>query len=72
MSEAASIQAVIVPVMAFQQNCTVVWCPETMKGAVVDPGADLERILAAATERQVEIEKILSGGRIFRAPIMPT
>ncbi len=55
----AAILAVIVPVTAFQQNCSVLWCPQTMKGAVVDPGGDLDRILAAAGEHKVEIEKIL-------------
>ena len=57
MSEAAPIQAVIVPVTPFQQNCSLLWCSESMKGAVVDPGGDLDRILTAATERHVEIEK---------------
>ncbi|MDA0230497.1 MAG: MBL fold metallo-hydrolase [Proteobacteria bacterium] len=59
MSATPAIQAVIVPVTPFQQNCSVLWCSETMKGAVVDPGGDLDRILAAAAERHVEIEKIL-------------
>ena len=59
MSKTPAIQAVIVPVTAFQQNCSVLWCTETMKGAVVDPGGDLDRILAAASEHHVDIEKIL-------------
>ena len=59
MSETPAIQAVIVPVTAFQQNCSVLWCSETMKGAVVDPGGDLDRILAAASENHVDIERIL-------------
>ncbi|MBI1208868.1 MAG: MBL fold metallo-hydrolase [Azospirillum sp.] len=49
----------IVPVTPFQQNCTVIWCPETMQGAVVDPGGDLELVVAAAEARQVHLEKIL-------------
>ncbi|MBT3928192.1 MAG: MBL fold metallo-hydrolase, partial [Rhodospirillaceae bacterium] len=53
------MQAVIVPVTGFQQNCTVIWCSETMKGAVIDPGGDLERILDAAKQHGVTIEKIL-------------
>lgn len=59
MSEAPANQAVIVPVTAFQQNCSVLWWAETMKGAVVDPGGDLDRIVAAAAEHHVDIEKIL-------------
>ncbi|MBL8666551.1 MAG: MBL fold metallo-hydrolase [Rhodospirillales bacterium] len=49
----------IVPVTPFQQNCTVIWCEKTMKGAVVDPGGDVDRILKAADEHAVSLEKIL-------------
>jgi len=58
VSEAAPIQAVIVLVTGFQQNCSVLWCPKTMRGAVVDPGGDLERILGAAKQHKATIEKI--------------
>ncbi len=53
------MKAVIVPVTPFQQNCTVIWCPDTMKGAVVDPGGEIDRILAAAQQNGVTIEKVL-------------
>ncbi len=53
------MKAVIVPVTAFEQNCTILWCTETMKGAVVDPGGDIDQIIAAAEENGVTIEKIL-------------
>jgi glyoxylase-like metal-dependent hydrolase (beta-lactamase superfamily II) len=49
----------VVPVTPFEQNCTLLWCPETMKGAAVDPGGNLERILAAAQRHGVSLEKIL-------------
>lgn len=49
----------IIPVTPFQQNCTLLWCEETMKGAVTDPGGDIERIIATAEQEGVEIEKIL-------------
>ena len=42
-----SLKYQIVPVTAFEQNCTLLWCSETMKAAVVDPGGDIPRILAA-------------------------
>ncbi|MEQ9812393.1 MAG: MBL fold metallo-hydrolase [Azospirillaceae bacterium] len=54
-----SMQAVIVPVTPLQQNCTVFWWSETMVGAVVDPGGDLDRIRAAIAEKGVAVEKIL-------------
>lgn len=53
------MQYVIVPVTPFQQNCTVFWCPETMKGAAVDPGGDIDRILGAVADKGVTLEKIL-------------
>jgi glyoxylase-like metal-dependent hydrolase (beta-lactamase superfamily II) len=49
----------IVPVTSLQQNCTLLWCTETMKGAFVDPGGDLERLKAAAEQSGATIEKIL-------------
>ena len=49
----------IVPVTPFEQNCSLLWCEATMKGAVVDPGGDLDRIVRAAATHGVTIEKIL-------------
>jgi glyoxylase-like metal-dependent hydrolase (beta-lactamase superfamily II) len=49
----------IIPVTPFQQNCTLIWCEETNKAAVVDPGGDLQRIQARIDELGVVLEKIL-------------
>ena len=49
----------IIPVTPFEQNCSMIWCPETMKGAFVDPGGDIDRLLAAAKTAKVQIEKLL-------------
>lgn len=48
-----------IPVTPFQQNCSIVWCDETMDGAVIDPGGDLDQLLAAARERGVQLKHIL-------------
>jgi hydroxyacylglutathione hydrolase len=53
------LQGVIIPVTPFQQNCSLVWCSETKRAAVIDPGGEVERILAAAEQRGVVIEKVL-------------
>jgi glyoxylase-like metal-dependent hydrolase (beta-lactamase superfamily II) len=53
------LKAAIVPVTPLQQNCTLLWCTETNKGAFVDPGGDLPRLKAAAEQAGVQIEKIL-------------
>lgn len=49
----------IIPVTPFEQNCTLVWCAESREGAVVDPGGDLDRILAAAAKEGVLLRQIL-------------
>jgi hydroxyacylglutathione hydrolase len=49
----------IIPVTNFQQNCTLVSCEKTGKAAVIDPGGDIERILAEIEKQGVTLEKIL-------------
>jgi len=53
------LQAAIIPVTPLQQNCTLLWCTKTMRGAFTDPGGDLPRLKAAAAQAGVTIEKIL-------------
>lgn len=53
------MQIIVIPVTAFQQNCSILWCEETMKGAVIDPGGEIDRILYEADSRNIEIERIL-------------
>jgi glyoxylase-like metal-dependent hydrolase (beta-lactamase superfamily II) len=53
------LRAAIVPVTPLQQNCTLLWCTKTMRGAFVDPGGDLHKLKAAAQQARVTIEKIL-------------
>jgi glyoxylase-like metal-dependent hydrolase (beta-lactamase superfamily II) len=53
------LTAAIVPVTPFQQNCTLIWDAETKKGAVIDPGGDLELIEKAIAEVGMKPEKIL-------------
>lgn len=49
----------IIPVTPFQQNCTLLWCDETRKAAVVDPGGDLALVHDAIKQAGVTVEKIL-------------
>jgi len=53
------LRATIIPVTPLQQNCSLIWCTKTMRGAFVDPGGDLPRLKAAAAQTGVAIEKIL-------------
>lgn len=53
------LKATVIPVTPFAQNCSVVWCDRTGAGAVIDPGGDLDRVLSAARDNGVRLEKIL-------------
>ena len=59
MTQDPPLRAAIIPVTPLQQNCTLLWCTETMRGAFVDPGGDLDRLKAAMAQAGVTIEKIL-------------
>lgn len=49
----------VIPVTPFQQNCSLLCCEQTGRAAVVDPGGDLDRIVAAARSAHASIDKIL-------------
>ena len=53
------MKVAIIPVTSFQQNCTLVWCTKTMKGAFIDAGGDLDRLRLAAERAGVTVEKLL-------------
>jgi len=54
-----TIQCTIVPVTAYQQNCSVIKCEATGKAAIVDPGGDIERILEVVENMQATVEKVI-------------
>ncbi len=49
----------IIPVTDLQQNCSLIWCEETGKAAVIDPGDDLQPVIQSIREHQVKVVKIL-------------
>jgi len=53
------MRVAIVPVTPLQQNCSLLWCTTTMKGALIDPGGDLDRLKEALAKTGVTLEKIL-------------
>ena len=55
----APVSAGILPVTPFQQNCSLVWDPATMRGAVIDPGGEIPRIEHAIAAKGVTVEKVL-------------
>jgi hydroxyacylglutathione hydrolase len=48
-----------IPVTPFEQNCSILWCDETLRAAVVDPGGDISRILECVKDNGLILEKIL-------------
>lgn len=47
-----------IPVTALQQNCSIVWCDETLQAAVIDPGGDLDLLLAEVKRRGLTLTQI--------------
>ena len=52
------LQYQTIPVTPFQQNCSLIWDDQTRQAAVIDPGGDLDLILAAVAQHQLKLEQI--------------
>ena len=46
------------PVTGFQQNSSIVWCDQTHQAAVIDPGGDLDKVLAEVERRGLQLQQI--------------
>jgi hydroxyacylglutathione hydrolase len=46
------------PVTPFQQNCSLVWCDATGEAALIDPGGELPRLLAAVQAHDLTLKAI--------------
>jgi len=53
------LKAAIVPVTPLQQNCAILWDPDTKRGAVIDPGGDAAWVAERIAEHDVTVEHIL-------------
>ncbi len=49
----------VIPVTPFQQNCSLVVCEATGEAALVDPGGEVDRLLAAVEKTGARLAKIL-------------
>ena len=64
----AMLQAGIIPVTPFQQNCTVLFDQDSKEGVIVDPGGDVETILQVISENGLTLKEIwLTHGHIDHA-----
>lgn len=55
----STLRCEIIPVTPFQQNCSLIWDSSTMRGALVDAGGEIERLLERVTHHGVTLEKLL-------------
>jgi hydroxyacylglutathione hydrolase len=63
-----TLKVAILPVTPLQQNCTLMFDEETKKGAIFDPGGDVDRIVDGIGQAEFEVEKIfLTHGHIDHA-----
>lgn len=53
------MKAVIIPVTAYEQNCSLIWCEKTNKAALVDPGGEVDVLLEQIEQRGLTLEKVL-------------
>lgn len=62
------VQAGVIPVTHFQQNCTVLFDTDTKQGVIVDPGGDVDVILQTLGENGITLSAIwLTHGHIDHA-----
>ncbi|MGL4767502.1 MAG: MBL fold metallo-hydrolase [Formosimonas sp.] len=62
----------LIPVTPFQQNCTLLVCDQTAQAAVVDPGGDIDKIMAAIDSAKANVTQILlTHGHLDHASAAP-
>jgi hydroxyacylglutathione hydrolase len=54
-----SLKYQVVPVTSFSQNCSIVWCDDTMEGIVVDPGGDVKQLAMLINELGVKVVSLV-------------
>ncbi|HYC02737.1 MAG TPA: MBL fold metallo-hydrolase [Azospirillaceae bacterium] len=58
-ANASPLKVAVIPVTAFQQNCSIVWCTATKRAAVCDPGDGVDTILDLLAKQGLTLERIL-------------
>jgi hydroxyacylglutathione hydrolase len=63
-----TLQAGIIPVTQFQQNCTLLFDADSREAVVVDPGGDVDTIIEIARQQNVTVKEIwITHGHIDHA-----
>jgi len=58
LTRPAVLTYLTIPVTPFQQNCSLIWDQGSRQAAVIDPGGDLDRLLAQVDELGLKLEQI--------------
>ncbi len=54
-----SLQATVIPVTPYRQNCSLVWCTTTRQAAVIDPGGEVAKLKEIILSQGLTLEKVL-------------
>src|ERR1700761_1785795 len=54
-----TLQATVIPVTPYRQNCSLVWCTKTRKAAAIDPGGEVARLKEIIISQGLSLEKVL-------------
>lgn len=54
-----NLKVAVIPVTPLQQNCTLMWCTDTLQGVVIDPGGDIDVVQDAIAEVGFTLVKVL-------------
>lgn len=52
------LQYRIIPVTPFQQNCSLLWCDQTRDAVLVDPGGEIQKLMAAVEDEGVNLTAV--------------
>lgn len=47
-----------IPVTPFAQNCSIVWCDETLDAAIIDPGGNVPQLIQACHQRGLHLQQL--------------
>jgi hydroxyacylglutathione hydrolase len=49
----------VIPVTPYQQNCSLIWCEQTRQAALIDPGGDIDKLLAGVAKHSLQLVKLI-------------
>lgn len=49
----------VIPVTPYQQNCSLIWCEQTHQAALIDPGGDIDKLLAGVAKHGLQLVKLI-------------